>query len=100
MFVFFLFRIGLYTTRVHKEAGRAVDDQLADAVREAVPEPAGAASGLGQAGDGVHGPGGGGQSGPGAGQERAVHCGAAARRQGRAHQPRKSAALLLVSRDV
>lgn len=65
--------IGLHPSRLHKETGRTVDVQLADEVREALPEQVGVASGFGQTGNGVHGPSGGGQSRTRPSQERTVH---------------------------
>ena len=66
-------RVRLHSARVHKETGRPVDFELANALREAVSQPNWTPPRLCQARDGVHGPGGGGQSRSGAGEEWELH---------------------------
>lgn len=69
IYIFLNYRIGLHTTGLYKEIRRAVDVELADALRQTVPEPDRIASGFGETGNGVYGSNRRGQSRIGASQK-------------------------------
>jgi hypothetical protein len=87
-FKLFIFRVRLHITRIHKETGRAVRERLADALRKALPQSAGAALGeQRQARDDPAGHRRGGVFGPRVHQGRAVHRSADEKRhQDRTHK--------------
>ena len=81
--------VRLHPARLHQEAGRAVRVRVADALRQAVPEPRRTAPGvrINQAGAHLHGPDRGSRPRTSSLQERAVHRCSHEGNQDRANQP-------------